>query len=173
MSTTLHVDHDLSDNAREALLDVLHARTEVTAVLDPNTHDQDAAAAAAAELARAGIAKLEDGILTLDISLSSRPQPTSDTLEEVVTAIDTMLALRRQTTPTEFPAGLRERGIDDSLAGAQLAITVTTLLQLAMHHQAGRIDDAGLVAQFPHAAQALARTIHQGPARFATSNGGR
>ena len=170
---TLHVDHDPSENAREALDAALHTTVEVTALLNSDHHPAEESRDAVNELARAGLATVDRGLVTLSIALAPRPQIPSDTLEEVVTAIDTLLALRRHTTPIEFPAALRERGLDDSLAGAHLATTVTSLLQLAMHHQAGRIDDAGLVAQFPHASQALARAIHQGPARFATANGGR
>ena len=67
--------------------------------------------------------------------------------------------------PYESGHRMAALGLTSDMRGLRLLIAVRTMLQLADHEANGRLAPGSAIAQFPHAAAALARAINQeGPA---------
>jgi len=158
---------EMSDQAREALTDVLSSSVEPETLLDPTHHTTEDSLTTANELTRLGylVPSETAGFVKFALELAVRPEPADHEPLDLQPAMDALKSIMRTARPGALPADLMAGvGVDSTPTGYRLVSTLHSLLLLATYTASGRIAPNAVAAHLTPIATILARTITSGGA---------
>lgn len=158
MTHHLAVSSTLSAAAREALADFLSASCSTAAILAPESGwPKEANASVVRELVAAGYGTESDGTFTLDIRPLAPQQLPTDTLDELVPALEVVDQIVQDVDRRRSP----QRPNPSNQLGVSFAILMQmqNVLRLAVYGREGRLSSEDMARQLPAVATMLARAV--------------
>jgi len=158
---------DMSDQAREALADVLSTSVDPESLLDPAHHTTEDSLTTADELTRLGylVPAETAGFVKFTLELAPRPEPADGEASDLQPAMDALKSIMRTARPGALPADLMAGvGVDSTPGGYRLVSTLHSILLLAGYTASGRIAPEAVAAHLTPITAILARSITSGGA---------